>query len=263
MVFSTTPTMVAHGVFASGVPNAFHQRRSDKRPRRCAKREAHSQLPPATDGAHEKKSSDIQTGNEQHHQHRVGEDVNQRPAGSDCLILQRFDMRGDVDLFELWWEVAHDLLRDAARILCRLLYVHTGVETADHVVAPVGRAGWRQLIRRETHRYPELGLIQAAGDQWEFEVAGHDADDDIGLAIKQDFATEDPRVGVKAALPHAVAEHCNGCMPVVLLVCEDAAHQRRDAECGKDSGGHARSIHSCRLAAAGEFVAASRITAQG
>jgi hypothetical protein len=106
-------------------------------------------------------------------------------------------------------------------------------------------------------------LIETAGDERELEVARHDADDDIRLAVEQDLVAEDAGIAMEAALPHVIADDRDGCVSIVLLLHEDSAHRRRDSERGEDACRHPRGVHHYRLAAAGKLVATSGVASEG
>jgi hypothetical protein len=64
--------------------NAFHKGVAYERPRRSAKGEPDRQLAPPANGADEQQARDIQARNEQHDEHRIGKNVDQRFSGAYC-----------------------------------------------------------------------------------------------------------------------------------------------------------------------------------
>ena len=113
--------------------------------------------------------------------------------------------------------VAHDFLRDALRVALRLGGRDARLQTAHHLVAPVSRRCGGKLLRREAHGNPQLGAVQLPGVQWEFEIARHHADDEIGLSIQQDLGVQNLGVAMEAGLPGGIAEH-HDLLAVLVLV---------------------------------------------
>ena len=105
--------------------------------------------------------------------------------------------------------------------------------------------------------------LSRPGLSGKLEAPGHDADDDIGLPVKQDLCAENVRVAVEAAFPGGVTQHRDQLLLLIFLGGEDAAHERRDAQRGEDGGRHARGVDLGRLADSGELVARSSRNRRG
>ena len=80
------------------------------------------------------------------------------------------------------------------------------------------------------------------GQEGEFEIARHDADDDVGIAIEKDGGSEDVGLALVMALPQAVTEYDHRLLLFVFGLGEGAAEERRDLESGKDLTAHANAI---------------------
>ena len=87
-----------------------------------------------------------------------------------------------------------------------------------------------------------------AWHEWKLKIAWHDADDQIGLSVEQDFSVEHAPVAVKALLPERVTDHADLLVLIVFLLGEEAAEQGLYSERGKDPAAHARSVDPCGLA---------------
>jgi hypothetical protein len=84
----------------------------------------------------------------------------------------------------------------------------------------------------------------------ELEVARHDANDDVRLAIEEELGSEYVGVGVEAALPGAVAQDGDLLVVLVFVGGEDTAEMGGDAESGEDAGGEPGGGDLRRLAVA-------------
>ena len=82
-----------------------------------------------------------------------------------------------------------------------------------------------------------------AGDEGKLEVARHDADDDVRLAIEQDLLAEDAGFAMEAALPGVIAEDGDLLVLIVLLLREDAAQQWLNGERCEDARRQPRGVH--------------------
>jgi hypothetical protein len=101
-----------------------------------------------------------------------------------------------------------------------------------------------------------------AGQEREFEIAGHDTDDDIGLAIEKDGGPEDVSAALVAALPQTVTEHDDRLLVLVFVLGEGAAEERRDLQRGEDVAAHPDCMNCFGDAGGGQVIAYSLITAK-
>ena len=158
--------------------------------------------------------------------------------------------------------IAHRLFSDAIGVFACPGGGDAGFEAADHLVIPAGLGAAGQLLGAEAEGDPKLAAVEVAGDEGEFEITRHDADDEIGLAVEKDFLSEDARVTMETALPGGVAEDGDLLFLIVLLLGEDAAEERLDFESGKDAGAHARRVDLGGIADAGELITGEGVSAE-
>jgi hypothetical protein len=133
----------------------------------------------------------------------------------------------------------HDLLRHAVGVSLGLCRRHAGLQPPHQREVPAGARFRRELLRQQAHRHPQLRAVQVAGEQRKLEVAWHHTDDHVRLAVEQDFHPQHIGIAVEPALPRLVAQHRYQLLLLVLLLRENAAHQRRHAEHGKHRRRHA------------------------
>src|SRR5580698_1401569 len=101
-----------------------------------------------------------------------------------------------------------------------------------------------------------------SGSERKLEIARHDANHEIRLAIEQDFGAQDLRIAMEAALPGPVTQDHHRLALVIFLLRVDASQQRSYAQRGKDSSSHARGIYLRRVSVAGKLEAGELITAE-
>ena len=116
---------------------------------------------------------------------------------------------------------------------------HSGLELAHEYRAKAAECLGSKLLRSKVHGNPEFGAVEVTDGDWELEVAGHDADNEVRFAIEQNLCAKDVRVTVETALPAGVAEDRNLLPLRVFLRCKDTAQQWSDAQRGEDGGRHA------------------------
>src|SRR6185437_1227513 len=73
---------------------------------------------------------------------------------------------------------------------------------------------------------------------------------------------QDLWIGMKAALPGAIAQDRQLLLLVIFLLGEDAAHQRRDAQARENSRSKAGCADGCRFADTAEFIRSLSISAE-
>ena len=113
--------------------------------------------------------------------------------------------------------------------------------------------------RRGTHK---LAGVHVAGQEGKFEIARHDADDDVGLAIEKDGGPEDVGPALVMALPQAVTEHDDRLLLLVFGLGKGAAEERRDLQRGKDLTAHANGMDCFGDACGGQIIACMPIAAE-
>ena len=69
-------------------------------------------------------------------------------------------------------------------------------------------------------------MIQVTWEQRKLEIARHDTNHDVRLPIKLDIRAKYVRIAMKSALPERITNHRDMLTIVVLLLCEETAHQR-------------------------------------
>jgi hypothetical protein len=138
-------------------------------------------------------------------------------------------------------------------LLPRLLGRDAGLQATDHIESKASNLC--QFAAGEAHRHPQLTAIELPWHEWEFEVARHNTDNFIWLAVEQNFLTDRMRVVMHPAVPHRIADNDYLLAAFVFLPRKRATHQGRDAESGKDTSGKARSIDLCWLIDTGESKA--------
>ena len=95
----------------------------------------------------------------------------------------------------------------------------------------------------EAHRRPELGAT--AG---EVEVARHDANDGVDLAVEAHGAPHDRRITTEFLLPERIAHECRRWRAIdVVRRRERPAHHRAHGKRGEKIGGHRRTLQTERL----------------
>src|SRR5580704_11863303 len=161
--------------------------------------------------------------------------------------MQRMHHRTDAQAGHEAGIVAHGFLRYTLRVALCLLRADAAFQTAHHIEPPVRRAAGYLLIL-EAHGHPQLALVQVAWHEWELKIAWHDANDQIGLSVEQDFAVEHAPVGAKASMPKRVTDQADLLVLIVFLLREETAEQGLYSERGKDPATHARSVDPCGLA---------------
>ena len=101
-----------------------------------------------------------------------------------------------------------------------------------------------------------------AGHQGKFEVARHDADDDVWLAVQKNLGAEDLRIGIEAGFPCCITQYNNLLAVLVFIGGEHAAKLRLNAEGGEDARCETRGVYLRSLADAGKFIARIGISAE-
>jgi hypothetical protein len=110
---------------------------------------------------------------------------------------------------------------------------------------------------------PQLGAVELARDQRKLEVPRHDADDDVGLAVEQDFAVEDLRVAVEAGLPRGITHDGYLLVMLVFLRGEDPAQLRLNAQGREDSCGKARGVYLSGISGTGKLICREPVAPKG
>jgi len=100
------------------------------------------------------------------------------------------------------------------------------------------------------------------GQQRKFEVARHDADHQIRLAVEKNLSAQHTAVAVEAILPCGVAQHGHLLTLIVFLLGEETAEKWFYGECGQNTRGHPRGIYDRWIAHAGEFKVGSLVAAE-
>src|ERR1700730_10537278 len=89
--------------------------------------------------------------------------------------------------------------------------------------------------------HPELRLVKATGLQGKLEPARHNADDCVGLPIKNDGDSKYVRIAVIPVQPQDITDDRDLLMSIFLLLRKDPAQNRSDVQrrkysCRKPSG---------------------------
>src|SRR5271156_3341749 len=107
------------------------------------------------------------------------------------------------------WVVAYSLCSYAIEVAERLGRGDSGLEPANHVVAPIRRCSYRCVMRSKARGNPQFGAVQVTGKKWKFEALRHHADYYVGPAVQQKFLTENTWISMEAIQPRGVAYHRN------------------------------------------------------
>jgi hypothetical protein len=87
--------------------------------------------------------------------------------------------------------------------------------------------------------------------QGKLEIARHNADHGVRLAVEKNLISENLHIAVEVRLPHAIAEHRHLLVFFVFPLRERAPQQRSNSQGGKDLAAHPRRIHRQRITHAG------------
>ena len=215
----------AEDAAAHAEDETLEQRLAEERACAGTEREPDRNFAAAADGADEKKSGQVGAGDEQHDRDGKEEGADERTGLRDGVLMQPVNNGCDLQAGHEGRVVTHRLPGDAIGVLASLFGGDARLEAADHAVAPVGLRAAVELFRAQAHRDPQLAAVEMAGDERKFEIARHDADHDVRLAVEEDLLAEDARVAVEAALPGGVAENGDLLALRILVGGVDAAQQ--------------------------------------
>jgi len=162
---------------------------------------AHGDFALAADGAYQQQSGQIGAGNQHHDKDGEKQGAHQRTGALHGFFAKRTNGCGPGKTLYRGRMGAHGFLRHVLGVVLRLRDSNARLEAADHVETPAGALVDRDFVWREAQRNPELAVIEPAGEQGEFEIARHNADDEVGLAVEEKPGSEHVRIAVKAVLP--------------------------------------------------------------
>ena len=227
----------------------------------CSQRQADGDLAPAADYTHQQQTCKVGARNKQHHRDSNKKSADQRARTRNRGLIERLNPGMNAAPGERRRKVALDFLGSSRSLLLSLRGGHARFQAAYQVVRP-GAGPLNEFILRNAHWNPKFAAVQLPRHQRKFEIARHDANNLVRLAIELNLLANDVGVAMKAAAPGLVAEHGHLHRALIFLLCKAAAHQRRDAQGGKHAGRQARCIDLRGNARAGEFIRSRRISAQ-